>query len=296
MPNEWLASPAEFSVAEGSGGGGWVARCHHNRSFLKRAETPSGSLPKGERLAVPVGTRIALSGAPRHADGYLLLACAPGTLCGVRAAGAPPPRQYWMVGDSISLGLQPEAARRLRPLGWTTTHSPGNAGNANRIAHSLDCWLAGAPRAPDVITVNAGIHDLARGQEWLPEAAYAELMGRSVQRLVGTGAHVLVVATTPVPTNATHPDQPACPEGILDSEVRAYNAVAQRAAAAAGAGWLDLHRVVTDACGGVGYAQCRLQRPGNPHFLDAGWAVLGEAVARAVGGYAGRLRRRPSPP
>ena len=80
-----------------------------------------------------------------------------------------------------------------------------------------------------------------------------------------------------MPTNRSHPGTAACPEGILDTDVQAYNAAASAIASRHGAGVLDLHRVVAEACGGLGYGSCALQEPQNPHFLDAGWALLATA-------------------
>jgi hypothetical protein len=86
-----------------------------------------------------------------------------------------------------------------------------------------------------------------------------------------------------VPTNSTDPTSPAVPEGIVDSDVRAYNTAAVEVATSLGASVLDLHAVVTSACGGVGYTSCpQYQEPNNPHFIDAGWSLLATAVAKAV--------------
>ena len=39
----------------------------------------------------------------------------------------------------------------------------------NKISHFLDCFLAQVPgHRPAVVTFNAGIHDLAQGQECAP--------------------------------------------------------------------------------------------------------------------------------
>ena len=44
-----------------------------------------------------------------------------------------------MIGDSISLGYLPGVATALAAHDVVTTHSAGNAGNANSIAHELPC-------------------------------------------------------------------------------------------------------------------------------------------------------------
>lgn len=62
-----------------------------------------------------------------------------------------------------------------------------------------------------------------------------------------------------------------------------YNAAAVTAATGLGATVVDLYAVVTKACGGVGYVSCpQYQEPNNPHFIDAGWTLLADAVVKAV--------------
>ena len=57
----------------------------------------------------------------------------------VRAVSVSVSRQYLMIGDSISLGYLPGVATALAAHDVVTTHSAGNAGNANSIAHELPC-------------------------------------------------------------------------------------------------------------------------------------------------------------
>eukprot|EP00037_Helgoeca_nana_P034763 m.422693 g.422693 ORF g.422693 m.422693 type:complete len:396 (-) comp38443_c0_seq1:173-1360(-) len=276
---EWLAASFEFKV------NGTTATCIHDRAFLKKSELSSVDLPPALKLAVPQGTVIQLLSTPRAAeDGYWVIACAVGTMCAAtfrnKEAAAPLP-SYLMIGDSISLGYLAGVESGLAAK-FAVTHSAGNAGNANNIAHSLDCYLRQLPEAPDVVTFNAGIHDLALGQEWLSLTVYKTLIASITARLVATKARVIFVTTTPVPTNGTDATVPSCPEGIIDTDVVAYNTAASAIALAAGAEVLDLHAVVTSACGGEGYTTCAVQEVDNPHFVDAGWQLLAEAVSKKI--------------
>jgi hypothetical protein len=71
-----------------------------------------------------------------------------------------------------------------------------------------------------VVTVNAGIHDLARGQEWLSLRDYEALLSDVMARVVVPADCVIFVTTTPVPSNKTDPNGTAtCPEGILEKDV-----------------------------------------------------------------------------
>jgi hypothetical protein len=165
------------------------------------------SLPAGQKLGVAVGTVITLTQPPKPAeDEYWVVSCANGSVCGAPATSvggntfngarettspqSPPatqedthlaleqpapaqatPPDYLMIGDSISLGYFPGVKAALTDK-FTVTHSAGNAGNANSVAHKLDCYLKQLSGTPHVVTVNAGIHDLALGQEWLPLTVY----------------------------------------------------------------------------------------------------------------------------
>lgn len=291
--NEWLAATFEWRLANST------LTCQHVDTFLKKSQEPSSTLPSQQKLAVGLGTVVPLVRQPlAPEDGYWIVACANGTVCGARpelgasataAAHGPVSRRngaaavktYLMIGDSISEGYLPATVEALGQA-FDVKHSPGNAGNANNIVHRLPCFLRDTfPSRPDVVTFNAGIHDLARGQEWLSLEVYAALMANISTALQTTAHRVILVTTTPVPTNASDPSQPACPEGILESDVRRYNAAAKSAARAAGVEVLDLHATVAQACG-ANYTTCAIQEPNNPHFLAAGWKLLGDAVARAV--------------
>jgi len=285
--NEWLAAVAEWQLS------GSTITCHHTDTYLKKSELQSSELPASEKLGVTVGTAIQLQTVPAGpVDGYWLISCANGTVC----AGQPrkelakatiPARmlgqvqqQYLMIGDSISLGYLPYVTAALGTV-VSVKHNAGNAGNANNIAHRLHCYLQAAGSPLDVVTFNAGIHDLARGQEWLSLLDYTSLIANISRVLKGASKRAIFVTTTPVPTNSSNAALPSCPEGIIDSDVQRYNHAGIQAATAAGLEVLDLYALVIARCG-RGYSSCTLQEPNNPHFLTAGWQLLGNAVARKV--------------
>jgi hypothetical protein len=320
-PNEWIAAKFEWRVSSASS---TAITCVHDHTFLKKSQLQSTGLPPSQKLAVKTGTVVALTGAPKAIPNsqYWLVACAEGSLCGSRGittggttsspsspsaaaspptAGLPPDAQvasslpsYLMIGDSISLGYLDGVQKRLAGK-YRVIHSPGNAGNMNKISHDLQCFLEQLPAPADavrarasVVTFNAGIHDMARGQEWLSLADYAALMKGVSARLARAAAgRVIFVTTTPVPSNLSHPTTAAVPEGILEEDVLRYNAAATAVAKQHGIEVLDLHRVVIGACGGGQsapyYATCPgIQELHNPHFLAPGWELLAAAVADAV--------------
>lgn len=276
LPSEWLADKAEFRMAADNRS----LTCTQALTFLKKSELPSGTLPADEKRAVAVGATLQLAAPPKDDGIYFLIALATESATPASSSSS---SSYLMIGDSISLGYLPGVVTALAASAIVTTHSAGNAGNANNVAHELPCYLrAVVARPPAVITWNAGIHDLALGQEWLSLDAYTEMVTNVSVVLAATTATIIFVTTTPVPTNSSDASQPSCPEGILDEGVRQYNAAAAAIAVAHGATVLDLHGAVTAACGGVGYTSCALQKENNPHFLDAGWELLSKVVAAAV--------------
>lgn len=167
-------------------------------------------LPPALKLAVPLGAVVQLASTPAApVDGYWKVKCAAGPSCGIANSSTTNTTtststtttttttttdtdtpltdvsggQVLVVGDSISIGYFPYMQKGLEAAGLEAVHSPGNAGNANNIEHQLHCWALGAnANANDgrstvskqwkVLTFNAGIHDLARGQEWLSLDVY----------------------------------------------------------------------------------------------------------------------------
>jgi hypothetical protein len=100
---------------------------------------------------------------------------------------------------------------------------------------------------------------------------------------------LLWVKTTPVPTVPTYgPDCTSTTECLnpprFDSDVRLYNAAADKVIAAANAKGArivtaDLYSFVLHQCGGQGYANCTgFQLPMNVHYTASGWTALAEEM------------------
>ena len=229
-PDEWLAATFEWQLVTGGAMATPTMRCVHDHAFLKKSEAASTTLPAAQKLYVAPNTTVRLFAPPRPAqDGYWVVACANGTVCGA----APPPHgvrgtaparggaapRCLLIGDSIKEGYFPavEAALAGRV---SLASSSGNAGNANHLLHNVHCYLRQQPQAGagagarvgapawDVVTFNAGIHDLARGQEFLDLPAYIALMTNVTAVLTAAARRVVLVTTTPVPSNATDKTSP----------------------------------------------------------------------------------------
>jgi arylsulfatase B len=213
-------------------------------------------------------------------------ACLPQECRAFTYAPPQPGRRQWLqIGDSISLGLLPDLAAQLP--GWDVLHvgspSPINCDNAYLAARCVKGWLGANASRWDVVSYNAGLHDLALpDNEHLSTASYAKFLASTLAFLTRTlrpDATLLWASTTPVPTDP--PANCTLLPGRLESAVLEYNQAAAGVVAALGGGvrQCDLHGVITSYCGS-GYATCNITQCGGPHFTAGGWKLLASAMAR----------------
>ncbi|MSS70475.1 MAG: SGNH/GDSL hydrolase family protein [Candidatus Latescibacteria bacterium] len=180
-----------------------------------------------------------------------------------------------LAGDSISMGYGPHVQARLDGV-CEVTNLPANSGtSANLLAHA-DEWLI-RPEF-DVIHLNCGLHDLGRERDAVGPRVSLEQYEANLREIFcrlkeETGSRLAWATITPV-VDERH----AARKGFdrFEKDVLAYNAVALRAAQAAGLPVDDLHRVV-EAGGREGCVG-----PDGVHMTDAGNAVLADAVAAFV--------------
>eukprot|EP01116_Phalansterium_solitarium_P013654 TRINITY_DN31057_c0_g1_i1.p1 TRINITY_DN31057_c0_g1~~TRINITY_DN31057_c0_g1_i1.p1 ORF type:complete len:276 (+),score=59.19 TRINITY_DN31057_c0_g1_i1:163-990(+) len=191
-------------------------------------------------------------------------------------------KQYLMIGDSISMGYQPYVESILSGE-YEIVHPPGNCGNTNWGRRCRAGWLGDLSRW-DVISFNFGLHDLADpDNEHIDLDTYGQLLDNVVAQLLQTRANLIWVTTTPVPTNP--PENCVLIPHRNESSVLQYNAVAAQVMANLPALYnvsqCDLHKVIVDYCG-VGYSTCSIAQCPGPHFTEAGFAMLGKAIAGCV--------------
>jgi len=209
-------------------------------------------------------------------------------------------RQYLMIGDSISYGMEANVAAELSPRGIELVHNPGNAASTNWGAHCLDDWLQTKPpgeRVWDVISFQFGGHDLAFDTERISAEQYKMLLTNITSTLAQEqkqhGTKLIWVTTTPVPTVPTY--GPSCMSTTsclnpprFDADVVLYNSIAAEVMNSAmqmgvEIATLDLYSFVLKRCGGKGYATCDgFQLPMNEHYTSSGWVSLGHQMASAV--------------
>ena len=200
-------------------------------------------------------------------------------------------KQWLMIGDSISMGLQ-SAAASASENEWEITHAPsfnsGSQNNDNAHWHNLCSigWLGSEPHRWDVITINAGLHDLAYpDNEHLSLISYEKYLKLTLPLILNAvkpTTSVIWARTTPVPTNPT----PQCIliPGRLETNVQSYNLVADTVIANIASKQLiscDLHKVITNVCGTV-YSSCNISQCAGPHFTSEGFDLLGKALANCV--------------
>jgi len=181
-----------------------------------------------------------------------------------------------ILGDSISIGYAPVAARELAGDVFVAHHEGNSGDSANLLAH-LDAWLA-ADADADLVHFNVGLHDLRlwrrSGEHQVPLVAYRDNLAEIVRRLEATGKALVWATTTPV-------DDERNARGTGDffrrnADVLAYNAAAREIVDAAGIPVNDLYAVIADA----GPGDCL--REDGVHMTDRGYVLLGQTVAAAV--------------
>ena len=106
-----------------------------------------------------------------------------------------------LIGDSIRLGYQEYAEKALQD--WAELHCPEmNGGPSPRVLEHLDEWALSLK--PDIVHINAGLHDIARLEEnqhepRVSEEQYRENVTQILLRLKdNTQALIIWALTTPV--------------------------------------------------------------------------------------------------
>ncbi|MBN1675752.1 MAG: SGNH/GDSL hydrolase family protein [Kiritimatiellae bacterium] len=180
-----------------------------------------------------------------------------------------------LIGDSIRMGYQDTVREQLK--GRTEVWGPEqNGGNSRNVLAHLDEWVIA--RAPDIVHVNCGLHDLRKefgtDEAAVPLTEYTENVNRILTRLrAETHAKVLWATTTPVNEEWHHARKSF---DRYEKDVLAYNAAAQQAARDAGVPVNDLFSLVQQA------GRDELLVPDGVHFKPEGYDLLGKTVAEFV--------------
>jgi lysophospholipase L1-like esterase len=171
-----------------------------------------------------------------------------------------------VIGDSISMGYT-EPLRKLL-TGKANVHRIGENGGptSNGVAH-IDQLPAGHW---DVITFNYGLHDmkLDTGSHQVDVPQYETNLKIIVEALHKTGAKLIWVTTTPVPTGKLNPKRER-------TDAPLYNEAAARALKGKVDAVCDLYTAVLPR-------EPELQLKENVHFTPAGYDFLAQQVAASI--------------
>jgi lysophospholipase L1-like esterase len=194
---------------------------------------------------------------------FLLLLAAAAVLCQQPGGGLP---RVLIIGDSISMGYTEPVKKLLAGKADVQRIVENGGPSSNGVAH-----LDQLPAGPwNVITFNFGLHDLKldAGAHQVEIPQYQANLKTIVEALRKTGAKLIWVTTTPVPTGKLNPQRER-------PDVPLYN----DAAAHALKGKVD---AVCDLYTAVLPREPELQLKENVHFRPAGYDFLAQQVADAI--------------
>ena len=192
-------------------------------------------------------------------------------------------KQVVLIGDSIRIGYEPIVREHLG--GLAEVWGPDvNGGNSVNVLTHLHAWARA--RRPDVVHVNAGLHDLRTdhygGRETIVPLAHYRDNVEHILRYLREQTDATVIWATSTPVNDAHAHESHANHDDFDrydADVRAFNAAAVEVARSVGVPVNDLYAVIADG------DQAAWQMPDGVHFTPDGYAALARAVADFIRPY-----------
>ena len=184
-------------------------------------------------------------------------------------------KRVLLIGDSIRQGYQAAVAEALANAAEVVGPADNGGDSANVLKHLAE-WVAQA--SPDVIHLNAGLHDIKRAYEsvkrQVPIEQYRSNVEAILKRLRGEG-HARVVWATMTPVNEKwHHEVKGFDR--FEADVAAYNRAAVDVATRLGVPIDDLYDIVLEG------GRDDLLSGDGVHFTVEGYRVLGRAVADCI--------------
>ena len=179
-----------------------------------------------------------------------------------------------LVGDSIRMGYAPLVAKRLDGKAIVISAEPNGEDSSNVLRH-LDEWVI--KEQPDLVHINAGLHDLKRtGENYqVPLDAYEKNLKTMLQRIQKeTKARVIFATTTPILDNLHAQRKVAF--NRFEADVQKYNVAAVSVMKQAGVPIDDLHRLVESS------GRERLFNGDGTHYTPEGYEILAAAVTDSI--------------
>lgn len=179
------------------------------------------------------------------------------------------------IGDSIHGGYESTVISELASWGEVLGIGGTQGGHTRNVLEHLNEWAIDLD--PDIVHMNAGLHDMARDPGPGPEHRVSlEEYGANLRQIFSTlqretKARVLFALTTPVDLARQHAVNYGC--NRTEEDVVSYNAVARAAAAECDIPVVDLYQVIAD------HGIAEMLGEDGVHFTENGSAILGKAVA-----------------
>lgn len=184
-----------------------------------------------------------------------------------------------LIGDSIRMGYQARVVSALAGIAevWGPAENGSNTVNLLNYWHH---WVVN--RKPQVLHVNAGLHDLKTApfnsrDNLVPPEHYRQNVDRLLWMSLGVSRKVIWATTTPV-DDAKHNAEHAKWMDFCrhNEDVLLYNRIAREVC--------DKHGVeVSDLFSEISASELEtLQKSDGVHFTPAGYDRLGDRVAAAV--------------
>jgi hypothetical protein len=182
----------------------------------------------------------------------------------------PSKKQYLMIGDSISIGIQKDGGLFDFLPGYESQHIPCNGGPASKGFQCIRQWLgSNTNRTWDLITFNFGLHSL----DCCPVTTESETLAnytleiKSIATTLKAASKTVIwVDTTPVPLNVTQ-GPPRHNSAVIE-----YNKAAAAVMDELDITTCDVYSAVMEICPPTSgppdntYTSCKLQSPGGVHF------------------------------
>lgn len=187
-------------------------------------------------------------------------------------------KEVVLIGDSIRQGYEDIVRRKLGNAANVWAPDDNIRDSRNLLVHLAEWVLA---RAPDVVHLNCGLHDLRRdfatGTLQVPLPDFEANLRSLFTQITQLPDTTLIWATiTPVNEVWHHQNKPF---DRFTVDVAAYNAVGLQLATEFGLPVNDLNQLVT------ANGRDTLLLPDGVHYTHSGYDLLGQQVAEAVTTY-----------
>ena len=206
----------------------------------------------------------------------LLLGFTCATTAVAQTAAAPEQPRVALIGDSIRMGYAPLVARRLAGRVVIISPEPNGEDSSNVLRH-LEEWVL--REKPDVIHLNAGLHDLKKakgtGAFQVGIDDYERNLREIVRRIrAETGAALVFASTTPI--HDERHSRRGADFNRHEADVRRYNDKALQVMRELVVPVNDLHWIVEKA------GPAETLASDGVHYTPAGYERLAEAVADCI--------------